>query len=485
MGAAYDEVPYPGAAFPQTHPDRLATLARLYGGRPAPVDECRFLELGCGDGGNLLPMAYALPGATFVGVDLSGAALARGQDVAARLGLENVELRRADILALDPRALGRFDYVVAHGVFSWVPDPVRDALLAVMAGCLERDGVAFVSFNALPGGHLRQLLRGVLRWHLRDVAGPRERLAAAREMLGLLARTPAYARELQAEAERMRDRADAALFHDDLAEVNDAFHLHEVLARASAHGLRFLAEAVPKEGAEAPAREVAAGLDELGGDRVAREQYHDVLTLRRFRQVLLRRADARGGDEPDPAAVRYMLVASSLQPRGGEKGRLQKFTGSQGGSLTVDHPFVKRALTRLGGAWPRPVAFTALAAGATPSDEAALAHALLRAHAGGLAELHVWAPELPDTPGNRPVATALARLQAEQGPDVTTLRHETVHLDDERSRRLVTLLDGTRDRSALTEAMGLGRRDDRELAEQLDRLAAAALLEPPGATGSR
>jgi SAM-dependent methyltransferase len=74
---SYDEISHPGAAFPQTHPDRLATLARLFGGRPGPVERCRVLELGCGDGGNLVPMAYALPDSELVGLDLNAAAAAR------------------------------------------------------------------------------------------------------------------------------------------------------------------------------------------------------------------------------------------------------------------------------------------------------------------------------------------------------------------------------------------------------------------------
>ena len=73
MSAAtsYDSVLYPSHACAETHPDRLATLATLFGLSPAPVERCRVLELGCGDGGNLLAMAFALPGSTFVGVDLA------------------------------------------------------------------------------------------------------------------------------------------------------------------------------------------------------------------------------------------------------------------------------------------------------------------------------------------------------------------------------------------------------------------------------
>src|SRR6478752_1735919 len=75
----YDEIPYPGGVFPSTHPEHLATIASLYGMNPVPVDRCRVLELGCGFGANLLPMAYHYPQAKFLGIDLSATSIARGQ----------------------------------------------------------------------------------------------------------------------------------------------------------------------------------------------------------------------------------------------------------------------------------------------------------------------------------------------------------------------------------------------------------------------
>src|SRR5690349_9399384 len=95
---SYDEVPYPSLAYPQTHPDRLATVATLFGMRPPPVERCRVLEVGCAGGGNLLPMAEGLPGGTFVGVDLSARHVAAGQAALEATGLRNVTLRQADLL---------------------------------------------------------------------------------------------------------------------------------------------------------------------------------------------------------------------------------------------------------------------------------------------------------------------------------------------------------------------------------------------------
>src|SRR5437764_4739522 len=120
MANPYDEVLYKGHPFAQTHPDRLGTIARLFGMSPAPPDDCRVLELGCGDGGNLIPMAYILPGSRFIGIDAGRRGLDNGSALVQTLGLGNIELRHMDLLETDP-GLGMFDYIVAHGVYSWTP----------------------------------------------------------------------------------------------------------------------------------------------------------------------------------------------------------------------------------------------------------------------------------------------------------------------------------------------------------------------------
>src|SRR5215203_5091497 len=138
--SVYDAVPYPGHPFAQTHPDRLATLATLFGLEPP------LLELGCGDGGNLVPMALGLPAAHFVGVDAAAGAIARGRTLVDALALPNVELLAEPLERFEP-AGGGFDYVIAHGVYSWVDAPVRDRLLALCRQALSEQGVVYVSYN--------------------------------------------------------------------------------------------------------------------------------------------------------------------------------------------------------------------------------------------------------------------------------------------------------------------------------------------------
>ena len=151
---SYDEIPYPGSPYAQTHPSNLATLGRLFGLKTVPVEACRVLELGCGDGQNL-------------GMDLAESAVATGRRCATQLGLDNIELVQGDLLTFDcPPAA--FDYVIAHGLYSWVPAPVQSKILELIKRALSPNGVAYVSYNALPGGHFRLILRELMCFHTLD-----------------------------------------------------------------------------------------------------------------------------------------------------------------------------------------------------------------------------------------------------------------------------------------------------------------------------
>jgi len=450
---AYDRVPYPGHPFAQTHPDRLATVATLFGLRPAHPASCRLLELGCGDGGNLVPMAYALPSSAFCGVDLSPRAIAHAGELRDALGLANVELHRADLTALPQ--LGAFDYVVAHGVYSWIAPEARDALLAACRAHLAPGGVAYVSYDVMPGGHVREITRQILRWHLRDVDGPAERIAGARGLLRALADAG------QEQAAWALDQGDPALYHDELAPHHEAILFTDFVAHARRHELDFLAEADVFE-------MQAAGLpaEYAAGDVIAREQYLDFFKGRMFRQTLLCHAGVERR-EPTGAVVRGMLAATPAQPVGELGPGRVEFRGPRGATITTDHDAVKAALVALGDAWPRAVPVAEL-------DGDAVCEALLRAYAVNLVQLHVWAPGIAAAPSERPVASALARLQAAAGSRITNLRHGTIDVPDELGRRLITLLDGTRDRAALLRELG---RPADELERSLEGLARIAVLE--------
>jgi SAM-dependent methyltransferase len=156
---AYDSVPYPGHVHTHTHPNRIAAIARLFGINAPPVSTARVLEIGCGDGGNLISIAYTLPRSQSVGLDLAASAVERGRQRVAALALTNCDLLVAD-LATAGRSLGEFDYVIAHGVYSWVPPPLRESLLRLVSDALAPTGVAFISYNVFPGWRIARMVPG-------------------------------------------------------------------------------------------------------------------------------------------------------------------------------------------------------------------------------------------------------------------------------------------------------------------------------------
>ena len=174
----YDAVAYPGFPYPDTHPDHLAAMAILHGLSPASVERCRVLEIACNEGANLIPMAYAIPKSEFIGFDLAGLPVERGQQRIRALGLANIRLFQGDVLEAGAE-LGQFDYIIAHGIYSWVPEPVRNRLLALCRELLTPHGVAFVSYAALPGGHLRNMLREMMLYGVQDIDDPEQKAAAA------------------------------------------------------------------------------------------------------------------------------------------------------------------------------------------------------------------------------------------------------------------------------------------------------------------
>lgn len=463
---AYDDVLYPGRAYPDSHPDNLASLATLFGMHPAPVEQCRVLEIACGDGFNLIPMAHGLPGSRFVGIDLASKPIEAGRRFAARLGLTNLSLQSLD-LSNFPADAGQFDYIIAHGLYSWVPAEIRDRLLGLIAAHLAPQGVAFVSYNTYPGCYARRMLWEILRFHTDHLADPRARLAEARALAALLGASPgimdACGNTLRADVERLAHGEGAHALHDDLSEVNDPVYFHQFVEHAGRHQLQFLAEAELKTmGYAGLAPEVRRVLDGL--DTLTREQYLDFFRLRRFRQTLLCHAEVPLEHHLDAERMADFLLAT---PAGGRV-RLDAKDGEPG-----DEPLLlQAALDALNDAAPRRLTRAGLtarlrggpAAVLDRVGEAGLGELLLGAARVGAVTLHLIHPALVTEPGERPVASPVARLQLESGDIVTSLCHDSVKLDDEAGRRLLRLLDGSHDRDALV----------RELGESLDADGAAS-----------
>jgi len=435
----YDDVRYSNYPYAQTHPDRLATVAALHGlATPEPAT-ARVLEIGCGAAGNLLAMAVASPGISALGVDLAAEPIAEGRETIEAVGIENVELRQADISDLRDGQLGDFDFVIAHGVYAWIPEPVRDDLLAAIHSHLAPDGLGYVSYNANPGGYMRRALRDAGLWYAGGAAGPVEQAERAMALYQFMWENRAgsndwWGKLLESQLPPFAEGPVYRLVHDDLSEHWGPVWFADFAARAAANGLAYVGDAdlsnlLPNRMPEDVERDTAA----IAGDRIAREQLIDILRCVFFRQSVLCR-DSRTAQEE---AVVDELTTLHYAARPGAPGDEQP-PGLLGSVLAL-----------LRSRSPDTVAFADLraATGADPDDlREALRDGFLTEvvmpHRSPLAALRVADVE-------RPAASRLARWQARDHADITSLAYTTVHMEEPAARLLLRLLDGTRDRAAL------------------------------------
>jgi 2-polyprenyl-3-methyl-5-hydroxy-6-metoxy-1,4-benzoquinol methylase len=473
----YDAIVYDALPHPVTHPDHVAAVVTMFGLDPPAVTTARVLEVGCNDGSNLLPMAARLPDASFTGCDIAPGAIRTARDAATALGLANVAFVEADLSSLQG---GPYDYIIAHGVYSWVPAPVRDALFALAQRTLSGNGILFTSYSTYPGGYIRRAAWEVLRWHTRAISPRDARVKAAREMAALLG-APGPAHEagdaaLRAEFVRIAGESDSMLFHDTLAEPNEPVWFRAFVEHAGLHGLTYVAEALPSMmagGGLAPrVREFLASKD-----RLAREQYLDFARVRRFRQSLLCRSEA-GGDFPlSPVRLTGLFGSASLQLlRATAEGRLPAAGAPEGDVL-------RRLFETLIECAPATLAMTDLLArlhssgptnGSRPVDAM-----VLDAWVAGFVQLHACPPRAAVSAASHPRAWRVARWQAGRRDAVTNLRHETIRLPDPFARTLLALCDGTRDRESLALAIGIGAKAEQraQLDDTLTMFARYALLE--------
>ncbi|MDQ3950095.1 MAG: class I SAM-dependent methyltransferase, partial [Gemmatimonadota bacterium] len=448
--ASYDEVPFDSGPVTNSHPDALATVATLYGMTPPPVDRCRVLELGCSTGGNLLSMALSLPQSTFVGIDLARRQIAHARALADRLGLTNVDLRAMSIADVDGD-FGTFDYIVCHGVYSWVPEAIREAILGVCSRNLAPGGVAFVSYNTFPGWHARAMVREMIVFHDDPTRPPMERVARGREFVEFLARCASmpmsvYRAVFERELYAIRSMTDSHFLHEELEAVNQPVYFADFARRAAASGLHCLAEGGLSAAEALLPPEVRAPLREWSADPVRHEQYLDFVRDRAFRQTLLCHADARPSAAPTPDAIPALYVAARAAPIAPAADPAadvaEEFRSPDGRVVNTNHPLLRAALHVLFESLPNALPFGELwtcvrerapAAVETMSGDDGgrmLAGAMLQCAMGHLIGLHVHPARCVANAGPLPTASPLARVQAATGERVTNLRHFTVDLLD-------------------------------------------------------
>jgi methyltransferase-like protein/2-polyprenyl-3-methyl-5-hydroxy-6-metoxy-1,4-benzoquinol methylase len=469
LSSTYDELPYGDNCFFDTHPDYLATLARIFGIETPPVSSCRVLELGCASGGNLIPMALELPDARFVGVDLSSRQIDSGKALVSRLNLANVDLRAMSIADLGSE-FGTFDFIVCHGVYSWVPSDVRAKILEVFRDCLNPQGIAYLSYNTYPGWHARGMVREMMSFHVKGTSSAISRVERAREFLDNLVQilpdpSSSYARILRTESEFLKGVANSYLYHEHLEETNQPIYFRELIDLAGAEGLQFLAEARTPGLLDNLPEDARLLIESWSEDPIAAEQYLDFLCNRTFRRTLLCRGDCPRRAEPSTDPVSGFWVNSNVVPKSAEpdvaSDRPEEFRRPDNAAgLTTNNPLLKAALVAIHEGRHRPLPYQAvrdlvgarLGVAIDDEDSLMLEQSLLRCFLSNLVELHDSPPRFAPDVSEQPLASPLARIQSEEGGRVTNLRRRTVELADF-ERVVIGLLDGQTNREGISRAL--------------------------------
>jgi SAM-dependent methyltransferase len=462
--ASYDELPYDSLPLPETQPDFLAAVAKLHGFDAPDPSRARILELGCAQGGNLIPLAWRWPGSDCVGVELSRVQAEAGTAFVQALGLSSVRILHGDLAAL-PDDLGEFDFIIAHGVFSWVPPAVQQALLEVCRRHLSPHGIAYVSFNVAAGWQALQPLRAALIERTSaELPAPQRHQQALHVLDALQAEwtDPVLLKEIA----YLKTAAPSYLFHEYLAEFNAPMPFSEFSAQLNKHGLRYVGEAGPRRAVVE--LEDAWGLipESMAGRWMDAEAALDDALAIRFRRALIAREDAPCAQPPQADALRDLAFYADL--RSDDEIDLgapveQRFLNPAGNRFPVTLPVMKAAAMALSAAYPGALDYATLQSAvaqvlaqydASPEwDEAEFRAALFQ-----MTMLHgvmptVAAGAVAVEPGERPRAHALARQQANSpGWVVSGARHVAIDLDPA-GRVLLGLLDGSRTVDELTAQM--------------------------------
>jgi len=399
---------YGDFTFEETHPGNLAAIASLVGLNPPTVESSRVLEIGCGTGFNLLAMSQSLPGAQCTGLDYDPLHINRANEVSTAIGARNADFRCASIADFHAQP-DSFDYIIAHGIYSWVPAAIRDCILDVIRQSLAPNGIAYISYNVFPGWHLR----GPIGDALRQFPNPRQALDTL--TANLISPDSLYARNFQAEWAETSKQPDYYILHEYLVPNSAPTYFHEFAAHTATHNLQFAAEANFFSNSFAQPDDVQSRLEAAGPGLLPREQYLDWLVGRFFRQSLLCHSSL-AIETPHPES----LLALNVVP---DPGKCADVADDMFRAVLEQSPAPASQFDLLG----MPQEFVAAV--------------LWSGWREGLWSLRAGPPPPPAAISAKPVACPLARYQAAAGPTVTNRYHRRVQLTPE-ERELLQTLDG-------------------------------------------
>ena len=296
----YSELGYKSMPFPYTTPATLEAYAALVGVSAPNPKTARVLELGATYGGNIISQALFNPDATFIGIELSQEQVEKGNEVIANAGLTNVSLIQSDIASIGSE-IGTFDYIIAHGVYSWVDDGVKDALLRLIDEHLAEDGIAYISYNTYPGWHTMDEVRQLMMFSNRDKAqfNHKEKVLHGKTVGSIVGSQILKYDNLKERNSKflgalrsVMQKDEYYVGHDHLEPNNDPVYFYQFNDHLEAHNLAYLCDAdLTLSMVRSFDADIADTLDKLAlNDHVAQEQYLDFMLDTTFRKSIICKA---------------------------------------------------------------------------------------------------------------------------------------------------------------------------------------------------
>lgn len=296
----YSELGYKSMPFPYTTPATLEAYAALVGISAPNPKTARVLELGATYGGNIISQALFNPDATFVGIELSQEQVEKGNEVIANAGLTNVSLVQSDIASIGSE-IGTFDYIIAHGVYSWVDDGVKDALLRLIDEHLAEDGIAYISYNTYPGWHTMDEVRQLMMFSNRDKTqfNHKEKVLHGKTIGSIVGSQILKYDNLKERNSKflgalrsVMQKDEYYVGHDHLEPNNDPVYFYQFYDHLGAHNLAYLCDAdLTLSMVRSFDADIADTLDKLAlNDHVAQEQYLDFMLDTTFRKSIICKA---------------------------------------------------------------------------------------------------------------------------------------------------------------------------------------------------
>jgi len=445
---SYDITEYESRSYSQTHPDHLHTVAKLFGLAPVEFAKARILELGCASGGNIIPLACQAPAAHIVGVDLSAVQIQRATRSIKDLKLTNIEVFHLGIEDISAE-FGQFDYIICHGIYSWVPEAVREKIFHVCEKHLAPQGVAYISYNTLPGWNVVRSVREMMLYHTKDIESPIAKAQAARQVLqfmvtGLGDDQSPYANFLRTEIDILAKQPDSYLVHDHLCEINDPFYFYQFVEDAKKYHLAYLADTDLAQMYPSNLPKPLANEMNKINDVVSCGQYLDFIHNQRFRCTLLCHESAKINRSLDTSQIKSFYLSFFGAVEGLSEANVMnenpmRFIG-QHITLTLTNPLSKVAMLKLFAQKGKPIAFDelcvsvmkdmALADSATVERFLVEELNLMRLVLGGLVKIHSDGGGYAEVPGENPLTAQWIHYQLQHQTWVTNHRHETISLND-------------------------------------------------------